>query len=72
MITLNLPPKMEQAVHHQATKMGVSVERYLLDCIQSFVQSDVVQSDVVQFVQGKQLDSFDGDPVAWQRAMCDE
>mgnify|MGYP000868319043 FL=1 len=67
MITLNLPPKMEQAVHHQATKMGVSVERYLLDCIQSFVQSDVVQ-----FVQGKQLDSFDGDPVAWQRAMRDE
>lgn len=67
MITLNLPPKMEQAVHHQATKMGVSVKRYLLDCIQSFVQSDVVQ-----FVQGKQLDSFDGNPVAWQRAMCDE
>ncbi len=67
MITLNLPPKIEQAVHHQATKMGVSVERYLLDCIQS-----VVQSDVVQFVQGKQLDSFNGDPVVWQRAMRDE
>ena len=67
MITLNLPPKIEQAVHHQATKMGVSVERYLLDCIQS-----VVQSDVAQFVQGKRLDSFDGDPVAWQQAMRDE
>lgn len=67
MITLNLPPKIEQAVHHQASQMGVSVERYLLDCIQS-----VVQSDVVQFVQGKQLNSFDGDPVAWQQAMRDE
>ena len=67
MITLNLPPKIEQAVHHQATKMGVSVERYLLDCIQS-----VVQSDVVQFVQGKRLDSFNDDPVAWQQAMRDE
>ncbi|MFC2293779.1 MAG: hypothetical protein ACFNLD_11225 [Kingella oralis] len=48
MITLNLPPKIEQAVHHRANQMGVSVERYLLDCIQS-----VVQSDVAQFVQGK-------------------
>lgn len=67
MITLNLPPKIEQAVHHQASQMGVSVEHYLLDCIQS-----VVQSDVVQFVQGKQLNSFDGDPVAWQQAMRDE
>ena len=67
MITLNLPPKIEQAVHHRASQMGVSVERYLLDCIQS-----VVQSDVAQFVQGKQLDSFNGDPVAWQRAMRDE
>ena len=67
MITLNLPPKIEQAVHHRANQMGVSVERYLLDCIQS-----VVQSAVAQFVQGKQLNSFDGDPVAWQRAMRDE
>ncbi len=67
MITLHLPPKTEQAVLYQAAQMGVSVEAYLLEKIQI-----CVQPDVAQFVQGKRLDSFDGDPVAWQQAVRNE
>jgi|GEM_PF-5723290 hypothetical protein len=68
MITLDLPPKIEQAIYQQAVQAGLSVECYLQERIQSWVQP----LDVAQFVQGKSLNSFTGDPVALQQEMRDE
>lgn len=70
MITLDLPPQIEQAVNTRAQQAGVSLEHYLLQYISALVQQ--TPASVAQFVQGKHLESFGGDPVALQRAMRDE
>lgn len=68
MITLDLPPKIEQAIIQQAQQAGLSVENYLFQHISALAKP----VSVAQFVQGKQLESFNGDPVTIQRAMRDE
>lgn len=70
MITLDLPPKIEKAINFNAQQAGLSVENYLLNHIQDFVNQQ--SSCVTHFVLGKTLNSFAGNPVEIQKAMRDE
>lgn len=71
MITLDLPPKVEQVVSQQAHQAGVSLEHYLLQKIIELTEQPS-HSDVLQFLKGKHLESFGHDPLVLQKSMRDE
>ncbi|EIC14252.1 oligoendopeptidase F [Kingella kingae] len=69
MIILDLTPKIEWLLTQQAQQSGLSVEHYLINYISALANQS---SSVAEFMQGKRLDSFSSDPVAWQKAVIDE
>ncbi|QIP47680.1 Uncharacterised protein [Kingella kingae] len=69
MITLDLTPKIEWLLTQQAQQSCLSVEHYLINYISALANQS---SSVAEFMQGKRLDSFSSDPVAWQKAVIDE
>lgn len=78
MIVLDVAPQTIQVIEQVAQKNGQSVQDFILmsayeKALQSF-HSSLNQSDtlVLDFIKGKTLQSFQGDPVAIQRAMRDE
>ncbi|QMT30329.1 hypothetical protein [Alysiella filiformis] len=66
MLTLDLPPHIEQAIIHQA--QGVSINELITRWAK---QDDVLLTDF--FKTTSQIAAFENtDPVAYQRAMRDE
>ncbi|MDK4534919.1 oligoendopeptidase F [Kingella kingae] len=57
------------AINATGATSGLSVEHYLINYISALANQS---SSVAEFMQGKRLDSFSSDPVAWQKAVLDE
>lgn len=68
MLTLDLPPHIEQAIIHQAQAQGVSINELITRWAK---QDDVLLTDF--FKTTPKIAAFENtDPVAYQREMRDE
>lgn len=75
MIVLDLPPQTIQIIEQVAQKNGQSVQDFItMSAYEKALQSMHSSNDVsvLDFIQGKSLKSFKGNPVAIQREMRDE
>lgn len=69
MYSLELSPMEWQQLEHQSKQQGMTVNEY---AISKLFPQPAKQKSIADLVKGKHLESFDGDPVAIQRALRDE
>ncbi|UXZ05309.1 hypothetical protein [Moraxella nasicaprae] len=76
MIVLDLPQETIQVIEQVAQKNGQSIQDFItISAYEKALQSFAKPKDVMlltDFIKGKKLQGFQGDPVAVQRAMRDE
>lgn len=78
MIILDLPPHTIQVIEQIAQKQGQSIQDFITisayeKALQSFVEPKPIEDKpLLDFIHGKTLGSFKGDPVVIQRKLRDE
>lgn len=61
---IELPPAIEQLVIQEAQKQGITTNEYVIAKL-----STANKPSVADLVKGKQLEGFNGDPVAIQQSL---
>lgn len=77
---LNIPPQTEHIIHQIAQQQGMSIEQFMIHsayekALHLAYQHNPIKSEntsISNFIKNKKLESFQGDPVAIQKALRDE